>query len=83
MILHAMQEVAGRKHPAITSMKYFVPVVQDALIASYSGFANRRGMSASTSDTEDIEAILDAEWAQEVQGLGSGDYNYDDGEDYS
>ena len=82
MILHAMQEVAGRKHPAITSMKYFVPVVQDALIASYSGFANRRGMSASTSDTEDIEAILDAEWAQEVQGLGSGDYNYDDGEDY-
>lgn len=83
MILHAMQEVAGRKHPAITSMKYFVPVVQDALIASYSGYANRRGMSASTSDTEDIEAILDAEWAQEVQGLGSGDYNYDDGEDYS
>lgn len=82
MILQAMQQVAGRKHPAITSMKYFVPVVQDALIASYSGYANRRGMSASTSDTEDIEAILDAEWAQEVQGLGSGDYNYDDGEDY-
>ena len=82
MILHAMQEVAGRKHPAISSMKYFVPIVQDALIASYSGYANRRGMSASTSDTEDIEAILDAEWAQEVQGLGSGDYNYDDGEDY-
>lgn len=82
MILQAMQQVAGRKHPAISSMKYFVPIVQDALIASYSGYANRRGMSASTSDTEDIEAILDAEWAQEVQGLGSGDYNYDDGEDY-
>ena len=89
MILHAMQEVAGRKHPTITSMKYFIPVVQDALIASYSVYAkersrnDRRGMSASTSDTADIEAILDAEWAQEVQGLGSGDYNYDDGEDYS
>ena len=82
MILQAMQEVAGRKHPAITSMKYFIPVVQDALIASYSGFANRRGMSASTSDTEDIEAILDAEWAREMQSFGSGDYNYDDGEDY-
>ena len=82
MILHAMQEVAGRKHPAISSMKYFVPVVQDALIASYSGYANRRGMSASTSDTEDIEAILDAEWAREMQSFGSGDYNYDDGEDY-
>ena len=88
LILRAMNEVAGRKHPAISSMKYFIPIVQDAIIASYAGYAEerscyeRRGMSVTTSDTEDIEAVLDAEWAQEVQGLGSGDYNYDDGEDY-
>lgn len=88
LILRAMNEVAGRKHPAISSMKYFIPVVQDAIIASYAGYAEerscyeRRGMSVTTSDTDDIEAVLDAEWAREVQGLGSGDYNYDDGEDY-
>ena len=69
-------------------MKYFIPVVQDAIIASYAGYAEerscyeRRGMSVTTSDTEDIEAVLDAEWAREMQSFGSGDYNYDDGEDY-
>lgn len=88
LILRAMNEVAGRKHPAISSMKYFIPVVQDAIIASYAGYAEerscyeRRGMSVTTSDTEDIEAVLDAEWAREMQSFGSGDYNYDDGEDY-
>ena len=88
LILRAMNEVAGRKHPAISSMKYFIPIVQDAIIVSYAGYAEerscyeRRGMSVTTSDTEDIEAVLDAEWAREMQSFGSGDYNYDDGEDY-
>ena len=88
LILRAMNEVAGRKHPAISSMKYFIPIVQDAIIASYAGYAEerscyeRRGMSVTTSDTDDIEAVLDAEWAREMQSFGSGDYNYDDGEDY-
>lgn len=82
LILRAMQEVAGRKHSAITSMKYFVPVVQDALMASYSGYADGRDMSVPTSDTDDVEAVLDAEWAKELRGL-SGDYTYDDGDDFS
>ena len=82
LILRAMQEVAGRKHSAITSMKYFVPIVQDALMASYSGYADGRDMSVPTSDTDDVEAVLDAEWAKELRGL-SGDYTYDDGDDFS
>lgn len=82
LILRAMQEVAGRKHTTITSMKYFVPVVQDALMASYSGYADGRDMSVPTSDTDDVEAVLDAEWAKELRGL-SGDYTYDDGDDFS
>ena len=83
LILRAMQEVAGRKHSAITSMKYFVPIVQDALMASYSGYADGRNMSVPTSDTDDVEAVLDAEWAKELRGLSSGDYTYDDGDDFS
>ena len=35
------------------------------------------GVYGETSTTDDIEAILDAEWAKEIAS-GSGDYNYDD-----
>ena len=37
----------------------------------------KQNLYAETSATDDIEAILDAEWAKELAS-GSGDYNYDD-----
>lgn len=44
--------------------------------ASPSG-GKQTGRYGETSDTEDIEAILDAEWAKEL-AASSGDYNYDE-----
>lgn len=71
LILRGMDMVAERKHPAITSMKYFIPIVSEAL------HPPRSGRYPETSDTADIEDVLDREWADEVSRIG-GDYNYDD-----
>ena len=39
--------------------------------------SRQNGVYGETSATDDIEAILDAEWAKEMAS-SSGDYNYDD-----
>ena len=39
--------------------------------------SKQNGVYSETSATDDIEAILDAEWAKEMAS-SSGDYNYDD-----
>jgi DnaD/phage-associated family protein len=46
-------------------------------ITDLAGGNTENGRYASTYDTDDIEAILDAEWMSEEVG-NDGDYNYDD-----
>jgi len=75
----------------IFSMRYFIPIVKEALDRK-SGKAkakgvkkkkdNRSGRYPDTSDTAEIERILDEEWAKEVSQYTVGeDYDYDDGQD--
>ena len=67
LILRVMENVAKRRHSPITSMRYFVPIVREAMQRIDSGRNAAHGLCAATSSTDDVERLLDEEWAKEVQ----------------
>lgn len=65
LILGLMGNVAKRRQ-SITSMKYFIPIVREAM-------AKKVQRCEETYSTSDIEAILDAEWAMEMAKYAAGE----------
>lgn len=75
LILRVMEKVAGRGNAAVGSMRYYLPIVTEALSRAAD---KTRGRCPGTFDTTEIETILDEEFAAWVQDAGSGDYSYDE-----
>ena len=78
VILQAIRSVAKRGNGRIASMRYFIPMVTQAVsespgcVRTYAKGQNaQRGMMPETSRTEDVEALLDSEWLREMSKYAS------------
>lgn len=75
LIIRVIEDISGRKRNGkINSFNYFLSAINDEFNFD-SNTAD--GRYPPTYDTQDIEAILDAEWMNESAGSDS-DYDYDD-----
>ena len=67
LILRVMENVAKQRHSPITSMRYFVPIVCEAMRQTGPGGDGKQGLYEGTSNIDEIERVLNEEWAKEVQ----------------
>jgi hypothetical protein len=83
LIAEVIREVGERGENEIRSLRYFMPIVEEALrpakSSSRSASRGRSGMCEETSTVEDIEAVLNAEWESQLNSMDlTGTYTYDD-----
>ena len=65
MILKAINEVGRRGCGEISSMRYFLPIVREEISGKKRKSASK-GRMPETSETEEIERLLDAEWLAQI-----------------